>query len=53
MVCEFSRRCGFAGRQVHDANAVATMVTHGERRLLTFNTGDFQHFGALIELVAL
>jgi predicted nucleic acid-binding protein len=50
---EMSRRYGFAGRQVHDANIVATMVAHGERRLLTFNTGDFQRFGALIELVAL
>lgn len=41
----------FAGRQVHDANIVATMMAHGERRLLTFNTGDFQRFAAVIELV--
>ena len=26
-----------AGRQVHDANIAATMLAHGERRLLTFN----------------
>jgi hypothetical protein len=40
-----------AGRQIHDANIAATMIAHGERRLLTFNAGDFQRFGTLIELV--
>jgi hypothetical protein len=29
-----SRRYSFAGRQVHDANIVVTMLAHGERRLL-------------------
>ena len=48
---ELSRQHAFAGRQVHDANIVATMIAHGEHRLLTFNTGDFQRFGALIALV--
>lgn len=52
-LCELSRNCTFAGRQVHDANIAATMLAHGEHRLLTFNTGDFQRFGALIELVPL
>ena len=41
----------FAGRQVHDANIVATMLAHKERRLLTFNHADFQRFTGLIELV--
>lgn len=50
-LCELSRRYTFAGRQVHDANIVATMLAHGEHRLLTFNVGDFQRFDALIELV--
>jgi len=50
---ELSRHCSFAGRQVHDANIVATMLAHAEHRLLTFNTADFQRFGALIELVQL
>jgi hypothetical protein len=27
--------------EVHDANVVATMLAHGERRLLTFNETDF------------
>ena len=39
------------GRQVHDANIVATMLAHGERRLLTFNTADFRRYGDRIELV--
>jgi len=47
-----SRRYSFAGRQVHDANIVATMLAHGERRLLTFNGADFRRFARLIEVVA-
>ena len=39
------------GRQIHDANVVATMLAYGERRLLTFNTGDFQRYGDRIELL--
>lgn len=39
------------GRQVHDANIVATMLAHGERRLLTFNTADFRRYGDRIALV--
>ena len=48
---ELSRRCSFGGRQVHEANIVATMLAHGERRLLTFNEADFRRFGALIEII--
>ncbi|MCZ0934649.1 MAG: PIN domain-containing protein [Gemmatimonadetes bacterium] len=40
-----------AGRQVHDANIVATMLTHGEHRLLTLNRKDFSRFGHVLELV--
>lgn len=39
------------GRQVHDANLVATMLAFGVRRLATFNTADFQRFNGLITLV--
>jgi predicted nucleic acid-binding protein len=39
-----------AGRQVHDANIVATMLDCGVRRLLTFNVMDFQRFAPLIEI---
>ena len=31
------RQVPVGGRQIHDANIVATMLAHGERRLLTFN----------------
>jgi hypothetical protein len=48
---ELSRRCSFGGRQVHDANVVATMPVHGERRLPTFNKADFRRFTVLIEVV--
>ena len=39
------------GRQIHDANIVATMLGRGERRLLTFNAADFLRYGDRIELV--
>ena len=39
------------GKQVHDANIVATMLAYGERRLLTFNIRDFRRFAAHIEVV--
>lgn len=39
------------GRQIHDANIVATMLARGERRLLTLNTADFRRYGDHIELV--
>ena len=48
---ELSRRYSLGGRQVHDANVVATMLAHGERRLLTFNEADFRRFAAVIEIV--
>jgi predicted nucleic acid-binding protein len=38
---DLSRRYSFGGRQVHDASVVATMLAHGERRLLAFNEADF------------
>jgi predicted nucleic acid-binding protein len=37
-----------AGRQIHDANIVATMQAHGIGRLLTHNTADFARFAAII-----
>ena len=47
------REVPVGGKQVHDANIVATMLAHGERRLLTFNVKDFRRFGQRVELVAL
>lgn len=48
-----SQQIVFAGRQVHDANIVATMLAYGAKRLLTFNQGDFRRFAGVIDLVLL
>lgn len=40
-----------AGKQIYDANIVATMQAHGIRSLLTHNTADFRRFSHLIELL--
>ena len=47
------REVSVGGRQIHDANIVATMMAYGERRLLTFNTSDFIRYGNRIELVTI
>lgn len=41
------------GRQVHDANIVATMLEFDIRRLLTFNGTDFRRYAREIDLVPL
>ena len=46
------RQVPVGGRQVHDANIVATMLAYGERRLLTFNAADFRRYADHIELVS-
>jgi predicted nucleic acid-binding protein len=43
--------CG--GKQVHDANIVATMLVHGIPNLLTHNVADFQRFAAYITVLPL
>jgi len=32
------------GKQIHDTNIVATMLTNGITRLVTFNPDDFKRF---------
>ncbi len=51
LLLEMCREVPVGGRQIHDANIVATMLAHGERRLLTFNEADFRRYGDHIELV--
>ena len=51
MLMALCREVEVGGRQIHDANIVATMLAHGEHRLLTFNTSDFRRYGKRIELV--
>ena len=46
-----SKLAVFGGKQVHDANIVATMLAYGVRRLLTFNIRDFRRFEPLIEII--
>ena len=48
---QLCREVPVGGRQIHDANIVATMLTYGERRLMTFNTADFLRYGDRIDLV--
>jgi predicted nucleic acid-binding protein len=48
---QLCRTVAVAGRQVHDANIVATMLAHGETRLLTSNRSDFKRFVQAIEVV--
>lgn len=45
------REVPVGGQQIHDANIVATMLAHGEDRLLTFNAADFRRYGDRIRLV--
>lgn len=39
------------GKQVHDANIVAVMLTHGVKHLLTHNARDFHRFEPLIRIL--
>lgn len=48
---ELCREVPIGGRQIHDANIVATMLAYGERRLLTFNRTDFRRYENQIELI--
>ena len=43
--------CG--GKQVHDANIVATMLVHGIERLITINVADFTRFEDRITVMPL
>ena len=53
MLTTLCREVPVAGKQIHDANIAATMLAHGERRLLTMNFKDFRRYGERIELVDL
>ena len=43
----------FRGKQVHDANIVATMLRHDITTLLTHNISDFERFSSLIKIIPL
>jgi toxin-antitoxin system PIN domain toxin len=42
-----------AGKQIHDANLVAIMLTHGIDTIVTMNAEDFTRFGDWIRVVSL
>ena len=44
------REIPVGGRQIHDANIVATMLAHDERQILTLNAAHFQRYRNQIEL---
>ena len=41
------------GKQIHDVNIVATMITYNVPALLTHNADDFKQFTTLIRVIAL
>ena len=51
LLAELCRQAPVGGKQVHDANIAATMLAHGERRLLTFNVRDFRRYRGRIQPV--
>jgi predicted nucleic acid-binding protein len=42
---------GVSGKQIHDANIVATLLAHGEKKLLTLNTEDFARYADVIDII--
>lgn len=42
------RRYQISGKSIHDANIVATMLTHNIKRLATYNPDDFRRFNEII-----
>jgi predicted nucleic acid-binding protein len=42
-----------AGKQVHDANVVATMLVHGVDTVVTTNVDDFARFGEHVHVADL
>ena len=46
-----SLRYAVSGRQIHDANLVATARRHGIPRIVTLNFGDFRRFSREIDVV--
>lgn len=53
ILCTIVQSVPVGGKQVHDANIVATMQHAGVRTLLTNNVSDFMRFSHLITIVPL
>jgi len=50
---ELMGRFQVRGKQVHDANVVATMLAHGIPQILTHNVGDFARYSELVAVLPL
>lgn len=50
-LCEILATVRAIGKQVHDANIVATMLVHGIPHLFTYNVVDFERYTDLITVV--
>lgn len=45
------KKVDVGGKQIHDANIVATMLTHGIKHLLTDNVEDFKRYSSFITVI--
>jgi predicted nucleic acid-binding protein len=52
-LCQLMTEVPIGGKQVHDANVVATMLTYGIPALLTHNVQDFVRFGQRIRVASI
>lgn len=41
------------GKQIHDCNIVATMLTNNLSKILTNNSSDFTRFSSLVEIITI
>lgn len=47
------RELGCRGKQIHDANLVATALAHGAEHILTINVVDFRRFNPYVKILDL
>ncbi len=52
-LCSLLQQVECTGKQIHDAQVVATMLAYGIRALVTTNVGDFKRFSDRIAIVDL
>ena len=50
---ELAESVSVSGKQIHDANIVATMLVNDVHELLTHNVNDFKRFSSYIEIIPL
>ncbi len=51
MLIQLVKTHGVSGKQVHDANIVATMMVHQVPTLVSWNGRDFRRYGSLIDII--